>query len=66
MCGVWEFRFAPSTDAFSALNQMEKRQLQFHSLSSEVWKAAGRSPEPHEPNAIITPQADRRGGHGRR
>lgn len=66
---VWELRLsftAAGTDAFSAFNHMKNGHLQFQSLPGEVWKAAGRSPEPNQPNAIITPQADRQGGNGRR
>lgn len=66
---VWELRLsftAAGTDAFSAFNHMKNGHLQFQSLPGEVWKAAGRSPEPNQPNAIITPQADREGGNGRR
>lgn len=45
---------------------MEKSHLQFQSLPAEVWKAASRSLEPNQNNAIIAPQTDKEGEDGKR
>lgn len=53
---------APCTDAVSACNCMEKGISDFSHYPGEVWKVAGRGPEPNQPNAIITPRAGEEGG----